>query len=149
MVASHMRLAGLANSRLQHLTLALRQSEDQDPLPLQHGDATGRYAYWSTVPASRRLARVSNPPASMVPRLRQWRKVHLGIDADTLDVHAIKVTDSRVGDCPCCPKCWRRPARGGHRHGQGRWCPRHPRLLLSRCPRPASAVVPNCRNEQA
>ena len=29
---------------------------------------------------------------------RQWRKVHLGIDADTLEIRAIEVTGSRVGD---------------------------------------------------
>lgn len=29
---------------------------------------------------------------------RQWRKVHLGIDADTLGIRAIKVTGSRDGD---------------------------------------------------
>ncbi len=29
---------------------------------------------------------------------RKWRKVHLGIDADTLEIRAIEVTGSRVGD---------------------------------------------------
>ena len=29
---------------------------------------------------------------------RQWRKVHLGIDADTLEIRAIEITGSRVGD---------------------------------------------------
>ena len=28
---------------------------------------------------------------------RQWRKVHLGIDADTLEIRAIEITGSRVG----------------------------------------------------
>jgi hypothetical protein len=31
---------------------------------------------------------------------RQWRKVHLGIDASTLEIRAIGVTDNRVGDAP-------------------------------------------------
>ncbi|MBB5020548.1 hypothetical protein HNQ59_003869, partial [Chitinivorax tropicus] len=29
---------------------------------------------------------------------RQWRKVHLGIDAETLQIRAIEVTDNRQGD---------------------------------------------------
>lgn len=31
---------------------------------------------------------------------RQWRKVHLGVDAVTLEIRAIEVTGSRVGDAP-------------------------------------------------
>ena len=33
-------------------------------------------------------------------RPRQWRKVHLGIDAETLEVRAIEFTGSHVGDAP-------------------------------------------------
>jgi hypothetical protein len=31
---------------------------------------------------------------------RQWRKVHLGIDATTLEIRAIEVTDNATGDVP-------------------------------------------------
>ncbi len=31
---------------------------------------------------------------------RQWRKVHLGIDAETLDIRAIEVTTNAIGDAP-------------------------------------------------
>jgi len=31
---------------------------------------------------------------------RQWRKVHLGIDASTLEIRAIEVTDNATGDAP-------------------------------------------------
>ncbi len=31
---------------------------------------------------------------------RQWRKVHLGIDAQTLEIRAIEVTGNAVGDAP-------------------------------------------------
>ncbi len=31
---------------------------------------------------------------------RQWRKVHLGIDANTLEIRAIEVSDNSVGDAP-------------------------------------------------
>ena len=34
---------------------------------------------------------------------RQWRKVHLGIDAQTLEICAIEVTDNSVGDAPMLP----------------------------------------------
>jgi hypothetical protein len=37
-------------------------------------------------------------------RPRQWCKVHLGIDAETLEVRAIEVTGSRVGDGPMLSK---------------------------------------------
>jgi hypothetical protein len=31
---------------------------------------------------------------------RQWRKLHFGIDADTLEIRAIEVTDNVTGDAP-------------------------------------------------
>ena len=34
---------------------------------------------------------------------RQWRKVHLGVDAETLEIRAVEVTGSRVGDAPMLP----------------------------------------------
>ena len=37
-------------------------------------------------------------------RPRQWCRVHLGIDAETLEVRAIEVTGSRAGDSPMLPK---------------------------------------------
>ena len=35
---------------------------------------------------------------------RQWREVHLGIDAQTLEIRAIEVTDNSVGDAPMLPE---------------------------------------------
>jgi len=34
---------------------------------------------------------------------RQWRKVHLAIDAQTLEIRAIEVTGNNVGDAPALP----------------------------------------------
>jgi len=34
---------------------------------------------------------------------RQWRKVHLGIDAATLEIRAIEVSDNATGDAPIMP----------------------------------------------
>ena len=39
---------------------------------------------------------------------RVWRKIHLAIDEHTLEVRAIEVTSSDVGDAPCCLDCWTR-----------------------------------------
>jgi hypothetical protein len=35
---------------------------------------------------------------------RRWRQVHLDIDAHTLEIHAIEVTDNSVGDAPTLPE---------------------------------------------
>ena len=35
---------------------------------------------------------------------RQWRKVHLGIDAETLEIRAVEITDNRIGDAPMLPE---------------------------------------------
>lgn len=34
---------------------------------------------------------------------RQWRKLHIGIDADTLQIRAVMVTKSRIGDASVLP----------------------------------------------
>jgi len=76
--------------------------ERPNPLPPEHGggshllvDSTGIKAAgegeWST-----RKHGASRP--------RAWRKVHLGIDANTMEVRAIEVTGSRVGDGPMLPE---------------------------------------------
>lgn len=33
----------------------------------------------------------------------QWRKVHIGIDAETLNIRAIEVTTNAIGDAPFLP----------------------------------------------
>ena len=35
---------------------------------------------------------------------RQWRKVHLAIDADTFEIRAVEVTDNSIGDAPMLPQ---------------------------------------------
>ncbi len=35
---------------------------------------------------------------------RQWRKVHLGVDARTLEIRAIEITDNGTGDAPMLPE---------------------------------------------
>lgn len=38
------------------------------------------------------------------PKRRLWRKIHLGIDEETLEVRAVEVTGSNVGDAPMLPE---------------------------------------------
>jgi hypothetical protein len=50
-----------------------------------------------------------------------WRKVHLGIDEQTLEIRAVEVTSSDVGDAPMLPKLLSQdPSRSGDRQ---RHCP--------------------------
>ena len=37
------------------------------------------------------------------PKPRVWRKIHLGIDEQTLEVRAVEVTGSNIGDAPVLP----------------------------------------------
>ncbi len=37
------------------------------------------------------------------PKRRIWRKIHLGIDEETLEIRAIEVTDNHIGDAPMLP----------------------------------------------
>ena len=37
------------------------------------------------------------------PKRRVWRKIHLGIDEETLEVRAVEITGSHVGDAPVLP----------------------------------------------
>jgi len=93
--------SGLAKARLQHLGPTLERADRPDPMPSEHGggshlliDSTGIKAAgegeWST-----RKHGASRP--------RSWRKVHPGIDAETLEVRAIEITGSRIGDSPMLP----------------------------------------------
>ncbi len=38
------------------------------------------------------------------PKRRIWRKVHIGIDEETLEVRAVEVTGSNIGDAPMLPE---------------------------------------------
>tara|TARA_R100001369_G_scaffold50368_1_gene77095 strand:+ start:186 stop:1031 length:846 start_codon:yes stop_codon:yes gene_type:complete len=37
------------------------------------------------------------------PKRRVWRKIHLGIDEQTLEVRAVEITGSHIGDAPMLP----------------------------------------------
>ena len=42
------------------------------------------------------------PQAWRIKR-RLWRKIHIGIDEETLEIRAIETTSSRIGDAPVFP----------------------------------------------
>ena len=35
---------------------------------------------------------------------RLWRKIHIGVDEQTLEIRAIEVTGSHIGDAPMLPE---------------------------------------------
>jgi hypothetical protein len=37
------------------------------------------------------------------PKRRLWRKIHIGVDEETLEIRAIEVTSSSIGDAPMLP----------------------------------------------
>ena len=103
LVASLLELAKLDWPVPDYGTLCRRQSDLTVSIPCRPGsgvlplliNSTGIKAMgkgeWST-----RKHGASRP--------RHWAKVHLGIDAETLEVRAIEVTGSRAGDAPMRPK---------------------------------------------
>ncbi len=38
------------------------------------------------------------------PKRRIWRKIHIGVDEETLEVRAVEVTTSNIGDAPMLPE---------------------------------------------
>ena len=103
LVASLLKLAGLPWPVPDFSTLCRRQKGLIVQIPYRPStgalhlliDSTGIKAAgegeWST-----RKHGASRP--------RSWRKVHLGIDAETMEVRAIEVTGSRIGDGPMLPE---------------------------------------------
>ena len=103
MVASLLRLAKLDWPVPDYSTLCRRQGDLTVTIPCRPSsgtlhlliDSTGIKAMgegeWSC-----RKHGASRP--------RQWCKVHLGICAETLEVRAVEVTGSRVGDAPILPE---------------------------------------------
>lgn len=102
MVASLLELAGLAWAVPDFSTLCRRQKGLTVQIPYRPSigalhlliDSTGVKAEGD----GEWLAKKHGPS-----KPRDWRKVHLGIDAETLEIRAIEVTGSRVGDAPMLP----------------------------------------------
>ena len=103
MVASLLEMAGLDWPVPDFSTLIRRQKALLVEIPCQPGsgalhvliDSTGIKAVGDGEWCARKHG---------LSKRRQWRKVHLGVDARTLEIRAIEVTGSRVGDAPMLPE---------------------------------------------
>lgn len=103
LVASLLKLAGLDWGVPDFSTLSRRQKVLNVAIPYRHSTGALHLLIDSTGIKSEGegewFAKRHGPS-----KPRQWRKVHLGIDADTLEIRAIEVTGSRVGDAPMLPE---------------------------------------------
>ena len=109
LVASLLRLAGLDWAVPDFSTLSRRPSGLNVAIPyrpstgalhllidIEPASATGSSEPARGIKAEGQGAWFARKHGPSKPR--QWRKVHLGIDAGTLEIRAIEVTGSRVGD---------------------------------------------------
>ena len=116
LVGSLFRLAGLAWAVPDFSTLSRRQKGLNVAIPFRPSagalhlliDSTGIKAEgdgeWFAKKHGPSKPRQSLPGRRMQAFAERGRKVHLGIDADTLEIRAIEVTGSRVGDAPMLPE---------------------------------------------
>jgi len=102
MVASLLELAGLDWPVPDVSTLCRRQKTLTVPIPYRPSTGALHLLIDSTgVTAAGDGAWRAKKHGPSEPR--DWRKVHLGIDAETLEIRAIEVTGSRIGDAPVLP----------------------------------------------
>lgn len=102
-VASLLRLVGLDRTVPDFSTLCRRQRTLNVAIPYRGGagplnlliDSTGIKAEgegeW-------------NAGKHGGPKRRIWRKIHIGIDKETLEVRAVEITGSNIGDAPVLPE---------------------------------------------
>ncbi len=109
---------GLGCARLQHIMstpedtergLALSRFQRTTAPPYRQHRHQGRSGMRASIPLTH---------ASMCCRAvggskrRIWRKIHIGVDEETLEVRAVEVTSSNIGDAPMLPP---NPTRSRHR----------------------------------
>ena len=81
------------------------------------------------------------------PKRRIWRKIHIGIDEETLEVRAVEITGSSIGDAPVLPELLDRiPANEqiGSVTADGAYDTRKRREAIAA--RNAAAIIPPRRN---
>lgn len=102
MVASLLKLAGLDWPVPDYSTLCRRQKTITIQIPFRRSAEPLKLLVDSTgikfLGDGEWLARKHGPQ-----RRRQWRKVHLAMDATTGDIRAVEFTPSRAGDSPVLP----------------------------------------------
>jgi IS5 family transposase len=103
MVASRLALAGLDWSVPDYSTLCRRQKHLAVSIPHRPGAGTLHLLIDSTgIKAEGDGEWCAKKHGPSKPR--QWCKVHLGVDAETLEIRAIEVTGAGVGDAPMLPE---------------------------------------------
>jgi transposase len=83
------------------------------------------------------------------PKRRVWRKIHIGIDEQTLEIRAVEVTGSNTGDAPMLPHLLNQIPRDqeiGSVTADGAYDTRRCHNAIA--DRGASAVIPPRRNAQ-
>jgi len=103
MVASLLRLAGLDWPVPDYSTLCRRQKTLKVQIPYRRADGPLNLLVDSTGIKFLGDGEWKRKKHGAEYR-RQWRKVHLAIDAHTLDIRAIEVTDNGTGDAPMLPE---------------------------------------------
>jgi transposase len=83
------------------------------------------------------------------PKRRVWRKIHIGIDEQTLEVRAVEITGSNTGDAPILPYLLNQIPRNqeiGSVIADGAYDSRRCHNAIAK--RGAAAVIPPRRNAQ-
>jgi hypothetical protein len=101
-IQSLLKLAGLGWSIPDYSTLSRRQQTLQVKIPYQKSSGALHLLVDSTGIKMLGEGEWKTKKHGAEYR-RQWRKVHLGIDAETLQIRAIEVTDNRQGDAQMLP----------------------------------------------
>jgi hypothetical protein len=102
-VESLLRLAGLDWAVPDYSTLSRRQKALSVSLPYRGGSGPLNLLIDSTGIKSEGEGEW-NARKHGGSKRRIWRKVHIGIDEETLEVRAVEVTTSNVGDAPMLPE---------------------------------------------
>ena len=102
-VHSLLRLVGLDWAVPDYSTLCRRQKILNVSLPYRNGTGPLNLLIDSTGIKSEGEGEW-NARKHSGPKRRIWRKIYIGIDEETLEVRAVEVTTSNVGDAPMLPE---------------------------------------------
>ena len=102
-VESLLQLVGLDWAVPDFSTLSRRQKTLNVSLPYRGGDGPLNLLIDSTGSKAEGEGEW-NARKHGGPKRRIWRKIHIGIDEKTLEVRAVEVTTSNVGDAPMLPE---------------------------------------------
>ncbi|MEQ5872940.1 IS5 family transposase [Sagittula sp. NFXS13] len=102
-VESLLRLVGLDWAVPDFSTLSRRQRTLNVSLPYRNGTGPLNLLIDSTGIKSEGEGEW-NARKHGGPKRRIWRKIHIGIDEETLEVRAVEVTTSNIGDAPMLPE---------------------------------------------